>query len=147
MSKVTKSERKALEGHPNAKEIMAVLESEVEPCEAREWRSGYVTCSVDAFPSGGLREPTEGCEGHHTIHKLSHWRGKQETDRTGAPKGSKFIVETFMRHDETQKKARAQHGLEFLQRPNRRGPYVRVNPRVKRLVNEAYLKQHTEEWS
>ena len=143
MSKVTKSDWEALKGHPNMAEILEVLESETEPYEYNDWHNGYVI----GYLSPNADPATLESGGNYLTHTLDHWKGTQDTDSTGAPRGTLFKLDSFKRHEEAHREARAQHGLEFLQRPHRKGPYVRLGPKTRSLVNEAYLKQHSEEWS
>lgn len=141
MSKVTKEELKALEGHLNRLDILEVLESPVEPYEQNDWHNGYLIQSMpDNVDTDCFDAP------NYLTHTLDHWKGKQGRNSIGAPIGTMFKVDGFRRHEEAQKEARAQHGLEFLQRPHRKGPYVRMGPKTRKLVNEAYIRQHNEEW-
>ena len=145
MPKVTPEEQRALLGHPNMAEILAVLESPVEPRDCNDWRNGYVVYNlqVEDHTTIGLAEE----EGQRTVHTLDHWRGPQDTDDTGAPRGTRFDLGAYNRHESAQREARAKHGLEFLQRPHRKGPYVRTGSKTRALVNAAYIEQHNTEWN
>ena len=119
---------KALEGHPQALEILEVLKAPVDPREAYDWREGYV---VDA-PFSVDHEST--CEGIETVHRLSGWKGG-------------WNPEEHRNRDTRAKKKRALHGLEFMNKPHRNGRYEKNTPSNRRKVLKAYMEQHTGEWA
>ena len=126
----------ALAGHPNAAEILAVLDSPVEANEHPDRVKGYVVGYGDAWVDNG--DTSDWGEPMHTTHRLRHWEGG-------------FDPEGFLRHDQRCREARAQHGLQFLQRPNNMGPYIRRGPSTQRKIQEAYKAQveaekNGEEW-
>ena len=131
MSKATKAQREALRDHPKAPEILAVLESPVESWESDERKKGYVINSPAAHdPEANLGDPSVQL----TVHRLSQWER------------AKGDASAIVRHSEEQRAKRARHGLEFLRRPNGKGPYLRTGRATKDKVNEAYLRQHLREW-
>ena len=131
MIKVTKAQREALLGHPQAPEILEVLESPVESWECDERKKGYVINSPAAHdPEASLGDPSVQL----TVHRLSQWER------------AKGAGDAIVRHNEEQRALRARWGLEFLQRPNGKGPYLRTGRVTRDRVNEAYLKQHRKEW-
>jgi len=127
MSKATQKDLEALSGHPNAQEILEVLESPVEPWEETDRKKGYI---VDY----DLREDTVPCEreGIATVHRLKHWQNRD--------------IQGLIEHIERQRIHRARWGLEFLERPNRKGPYATTGPSARKKVKEAYIEQHRAEW-
>ncbi len=131
MSRATKAQKEALRDHPRAQEIMEVLESPVESWESDERKKGYVINSPAAHdPEAGPGDPSVQL----TVHRLSQW------ERAKGDAGA------IVRYSEEQKALRARHGLEFLQRPNGKGPYLRTGRVTRDKVNAAYLKQHLREW-
>jgi hypothetical protein len=131
MSKVTKEQRESLRDHPKAREILEVLESPVESWESDERKKGYVVNSPAAHdPEAHLGDPSVQL----TVHRLSQW--ERHRGDAGA----------IVRYSEDQKAKRAKHGLEFLQRPNGKGPYLRTGRVTRAKVNAAYLEQHRREW-
>lgn len=111
---------KALEGHPNAAEILEVLGE--DPEENHDRREGYVVGSGDDW--------LESATGHPElmVHQLSHWKGGWD-------------AEQFERHQSRHKSLRATHGLQFLERPNHKGRYVRRGPKVRAQIQENYREQ------
>ena len=131
MSKVTRAQREALRGHPKAPEILEVLESPVESWESDERKKGYVINSPAAQdPEYHPGDPSVQL----TVHRLSQW------ERAKGAGGA------IVRHNEEQRALRARWGLEFLQRPHGKGPYLRTGRVTRAKVNAAYLEQHRREW-
>ena len=131
MSKVTRAQREALRDHPQAPEILEVLESPVESWESDERKKGYVINSPAAQdPEYNLGDPSVQL----TVHRLSQWERHQGE------------ASAIVRYSEEQRALRARWGLEFLRRPNGKGPYLRTGRVTKDKVNAAYLEQHLREW-
>ncbi len=124
----------ALDGHPNAAEIMAVLESPTEPHEAYERKAGWVVGSGEIIPTQDTGDHID------TAHRLPHWN-------------CGFDATLYIRHNSRQKKKRARHGLQFLERPHRKGRFVRVNlPNVRKKIKSQYFAQvqaeaNGEQWN
>ncbi len=131
MDKVTKAQREALRDHSHAPEIMEVLNSPVDSWESDERKKGYVVNSPAAH------DPEYDPDDYSvqlTVHRLSQWER------------SKGDAGAIVRYSEEQRALRARWGLEFLQRPHGKGPYVRTGRVTKDKVNEAYKEQHIREW-
>lgn len=114
----------ALEGHENAAEILAVLDE--DPAHDEDRKKGYVV------GEGGLwLEGANTGEPEHTVHRLAHWEGGWD-------------AEQHQRHDERQRAARASHGLQFLEKPNRKGKWG-LRPSSRKKCLEQYREQVREE--
>jgi len=120
---LTPEELACLRGHPNAAAILEVLAEPVDAQDSNERKNGYVVGQGDYWLEGA----NEG-DPLHTTHTLAHWQGGWD-------------AEQFHKHEANAAKAKATHGLGFLQRPHGKGPYLRTGPKTRKLVLEAYAAQ------
>lgn len=133
---------KALEGHENREEILALLAESVDPMDHNDRKNGYIVgqqgstseeSDVDWIEGGTIGDPL------HTTHRLAHWE-------------SGFDAEQHARHDRKHSEARAKHGLQFLERPNGKGRYATRGPKARAQIQENYreqikAEQEGEHWS
>jgi hypothetical protein len=115
---------KALAGHKNALEILEVLNSPVEEYEMADRKQGYVVGNAALF---GAQENAQG-NALACGRKDKHWMYG-------------FDPEGHKRHNERQKDRRARHGLQFLERPNRKGRFIRMGAKTRAKVREQYNEQ------
>jgi hypothetical protein len=133
---ITKEELKALEGHPHREEILALLGEPVEAHGSQERRSGcVVSCEI----------PEEEGEAIYTVHMDKHWNKPLQRDPSGKPLGTTFDPLLWSATDARRKTRRARQGLEFMERPHRKGPWNLDRPTSRKKALQAYKEQAAQE--